>query len=545
MPVKRPGPLSAHTSPISLIFFPEGRSFFNAGKSAVSWLNSLRRNDFTFPSASTATISLDLTGAIADNNEGNLYPGFTLAFSTGSTIDPMVVTGVVRDCNTLQPVSGATVMLYKDLTDSAVFLSRPDAAVKTDDWGFFALRNVADTLYRLYAVKDAAGTNMYDPDNDRIAFIDTIIRPVIVASDTLRELLKYDMKDTVKCMARREEHELLLFREKPVKQMIVNKVRTDERSAYITFMASDARIDSLWLRGFPAGRLITQFNATRDSLELWLNDRRRRLPDTLHLFVDYLKSDSTGIPTPFTEHVRLAQEGGTAKRGASRSSRRDLRKEDTTCVVKVSADPKTVEQYGFLFEFKYPLIYESFDSVRLTAVNPRQQEEAMTFTVTRDSLNLRQYTLMPDGVLQPGYEYVLKVPHRGFRDITGFYNDSTQVKVSLPKDDKLSSLSLVLSGVARRYIVDLLNEKRDKVLLSYVVDEDRTLLFPYLAKGNYSIRITEDRNRNGVVDTGNLLAHRQPELVKFYRLRDGSYVLSIPEGTDLEQRIDLAKLFGE
>ena len=37
------------------------------------------------------TYTLDISGAIADNNEGNMFPGFTTVFSTGHTIDSMVV----------------------------------------------------------------------------------------------------------------------------------------------------------------------------------------------------------------------------------------------------------------------------------------------------------------------------------------------------------------------------------------------------------------------------------------------------------------------
>ena len=143
----------------------------------------------------------------------------------------------------------------------------------------------------------------------------------------------------------------------------------------------------------------------------------------------------------------------------------------------------------------------------------------------------------------PGYEYKLKVPYRKFRDINGFYNDSTEVKVSLPKDEKLSSLTLNLTGVNNKYIIDLLNEKRDKVLRSYIIEKDAALLFPYLKEGKYSIRITEDLNRNGIVDTGNLLEHRQPEKVRFYKLRDGSFLITIKESTEMEQKIDVAKLF--
>ena len=80
---------------------------------------------------SNTTYTLDLTDAIADNNEGNLFPGYTLVFSTGAKIDSMCLTGLVQDCNTLMPVKGATVLLYKDHSDSAVFLKRPVAAATT------------------------------------------------------------------------------------------------------------------------------------------------------------------------------------------------------------------------------------------------------------------------------------------------------------------------------------------------------------------------------------------------------------------------------
>ena len=94
------------------------------------------------------------------------------------------------------------------------------------------------------------------------------------------------------------------------------------------------------------------------------------------------------------------------------------------------------------------------------------------------------------------------------------------------------------------YVVDLLGEKRDQVLRSFVVESDQVLVFPYLKTGKYSIRLTEDLNRNGRVDTGNYSEHRQPEKVKFYKLRDGTYIINIPESSEMEQKIDVAKLFG-
>ncbi len=488
---------------------------------------------------SAKTYTLDVTNAIADNNEGNMFPGYTLVFSTGDRIDSMMITGTVQDCNTLKPIKGATVMLYKDHADSALFLHRPDAAVKTDEWGFFCLRNIQDTVYRLYALVDENNNNLYESESEKVAFFDTLVTPLLKVNDTLPELQKYDMKDTASCLARKSEYELNIFKEKPTKQMIVNKERVGERTAYITFMAPYAQIDSIWIKGVKPENLITQFNIMQDSLEIWVNDPKEQ-PDTFFLNVSYMKTDSLGLLNSFTEEIKLIK---PKKSAAGKSSQKDIKKEDTTCVVTIDAKPETVEQYGFVFEFKYPLVEEAFDSLTFRYLNPKQQEYTEKYAVVQDSLNLRKYVLRPNLTMLPGYEYFVKVPHRKFKDINGFYNDSTEVKVTLPNDDKLSTMNLKLSNVNNKYIVDLLNEKRDKILRTYVVDKDSTLPFPYLKAGKYSIRITEDVNRNGVVDTGNLLEHKQPEKVLFYKLPDGTSLINILEMTELDQSIDIAEMF--
>ncbi len=487
---------------------------------------------------SNKTYTLDVTNAIGDNNEGNMFPGYTLVFSTGDRIDSMMVTGLVQDCNTLQPLKGATVMLYKDHADSALFLKRPDAAVKTDQWGFFCLRNIQDTLYRMYAIWDENNNNKYEAETEKVAFIDTLIRPVVVVNDSLPELQKYDMEDTLSCLARKTEYELNVFKEKPSTQMIVNKERIGERTAYVTFVAPYAQVDSLWIKGIPQEKIITQFNIVQDSLEIWINDPKPQ-PDTLFLNVKYMKTDTLGMLNSFTEEIKLTK----PRTLPGKSSKKDIKKEDTTAVFTIEAKPETVEQYGFVMEFKYPVVKEAFDSLTFRYLNPKQQEFTEKYTVTQDSLNLRKYIIRPNVDMQPGYEYFLKIPHRKFTDINGFYNDSSEVKVSLPNDDKLSTLSLVLSNVNNKYIVDLLNEKRDKVLRTYIVDKDTTIPFPYLKAGKYSIRITEDLNRNGIVDTGILLEHKQPEKVRFYKLEDGTFLIEIPEMTELEQSIDVMEMF--
>lgn len=484
------------------------------------------------------TYSLSLTNALADNNEGNMFPGFTYVFSTGEQIDSMYITGVVQDCNTLDPVKDATVMLYKDPADSAVFLHRPFAAAKTDDWGFFSIPYIKDTVYRLYAIKDAMGNNIYDPDNDLIAFVDSAVRPVNVVNDTIYELMKFNMKDTLECLARKAEYELNLFREKPSKQFLKNHKRIAERAAYISFNAPNVWIDSLWIKGYRPERIISQFNILQDSLELWVNDRRPA-PDTLHLFVNYRKTDSTGVMKPYLEHLRMTQEGAKPKKRYV--SKKDIKHEDTTCVFTMKAAPETFEREGFRLEFKYPIIWAKFDSLKFRYLNPRQKEFSAKVRIERDSTNLRCYNIIPDVKMQKGYEYFLKIPDRAFRDINGFYSDSLETKVAVPTDEDLSTLNVMMSGVDRKVIVDLFAENGKEVLRSYVVESDAKLVFPYLKEGRYSIRITVDGNRNSIVDTGSLLEHRQPERVVYYKLNGNRYIM-LPKASEIDQSIDFQKL---
>lgn len=487
------------------------------------------------------TYTLDFTGAIADNNEGNMFPGYTYVFTTGDDIDEMMISGTVRDCNSLLPTPGASVFLYKGGADSAIYKEPPFAMAKTDDWGYFCIRNIPDTLYRLYAVTDDNNNKLYDAGSELVAFISGEIRPAKVVNDSLPEVIKYDMKDTLACRARPSEYYLNLFREKPSQQYIRNSGRTSDRASFISFMAPGAHIDTMWIAGVPAERLITQFNIERDSLEIWVNDRRS-MPDTFHLWVNYLKTDSLGVPAPFTEEVKLLN---PVPARTARRNRRDLQHNDTICQVKVMAEGESVENKGILLEFKDPIVTAAFDSARFWSINPRQVEEDLTFTYERDTNNLRIYRIIPKVEYRTGFEYRMKFPERCFRDINGFWSDSLDVKFSLPTDDKLSNVTLHFSASeGRKYIVDLLDESKTKIVRQSIIDTDTTLVFKYLPKGNYCLRLTEDVNRNSIVDTGDIISGRQPEQVLFFKLSEDNEIIEIPDAAEIEQDIDLAVLFG-
>lgn len=506
------------------------------GKSVVvSFKDSLAPN---------TTYTLDLGQAIADNNEGNLFPKFVYSFSTGDVIDSIYTAGTVVDAISMLAMDKITILFHTDPSDSAVFNLLPVASAKTDIWGYFTVRNIKPGGYRVYAINDKNNNNKYDPAEESIAFLDSIF----VADSVMRPedpaLEFYDVKDTINCISRPSYMQLYLFNEVSSRQFLKNKGREAKRMMYVTFAAPYVKIDSLAISGVSPEKIITQFNVTEDSLAIWINDPKP-VSDTLILTVKYMKTDdSTKQLVSSVEELKMA---APKKKYTKNKFGDNVEVVDTVAKYRLIANPENVEQDGFIFEFDFPLSVAPWDSLKLTYFTAKQQLKTEEYTVTQDSTNIRRYVVKPKNPLQLGNEYVIKLPHRLFFDINGLPCDSLEKKISIPNDDKLSTITLDITDVDGFYIIELISDKRDKTYRTYHIDSAQKLVFPYLSPNKYSIRITEDRNRNGLFDTGSVLEGKQPEKVRLYKFGTGStdqaYILEVPERLELEQTINLSEMF--
>ena len=500
---------------------------------------------FEEPLDSNTTYSLNFGNAIVDNNESNPLPFFTYTFSTGTTIDTMMLSGNVYDYATLLPVEGATVSLYHNAKDSSVFNDLPAAVTKTDKWGYFVVRNIKNVPYRVYTIKDENNNNKYDPGLELVGFLDSLYTPNVIMEKGMPQLGIYDMKDTLACMSRPSEIELVMFPEKTTKQYIRDYKRVSERGSYIKFGAPNVQIDSFSIKGIKSSRVLQQLNATKDSLCFWIKDGSM-IDDTLFVGIKYLKSDSLNNLVPTAENLKFILHKALRNKDKSNDrSKQDNKEKKRKDLLELSlkATPETLDQDGFVLEFPEPLLVAKQDSLRFTMIDPKQQKFNAPYTFTRDTADLKRYILMPVDEFKKGNEYELFIHQFAFKDIYGNTNDSTMLKVSLPNDEKLSSIAMQLTNVDTKYIIELVNDTRDKIFRRYTVTKDSTLLFPYLKEGDYSIRITQDLNANGRLDIGDVLAGKLPEKVRLYRLPGGEAIIKVGERMDIEQSVDLKELF--
>lgn len=483
------------------------------------------------------TYTIDFGQALADNNEGNLAPRYVYTFSTGNEIDSMYFTGQVFDCQTLNPSPKILVAAYTDLSDSACFNVYPDAASRTDDWGFFYLRNIKPIPYRIIAFTDEDGDSKYNPDADMVAFLDELYTPTAVVNDTIYELQGFDMKDTVCCNKRETMVKLPLFKGLQSVQYVQNYGRRNEKCGFIKFSAADVQINSMDFYGIDSTDVLIQFNPAHDSLDFWITSKYK-LDDSLIVRLNYMKTDSTGVLVATSEPLAMGMPTDSVLLKAIKEHEKD-----TTFKLTITSTNETVEQEGIVIETEYPVINFCLDSVKFIETNPKNQTEEKPYKFIRDTTDIRRFIIMPETQLTIGYTYELQIPAGTFTNMYGLPSVAESVKISLPNDENLSSITLNMTGVDSRYIVELVNDKRDKVYRKFTIDGDCKLSCPYLKQEKYAIRVTQDRNRNGIFDMGNLLERKQPEAVRIFIFSDGNDFMELPERMDIEQEIDIMTLF--
>lgn len=123
------------------------------------------------------TYVFNFAKAIKDLNEGNRAKDLLYVVSTGNYFDSLELSGNVKMAKTGKPDSTLSVMLYKNLEDSAVMKERPTYITRVDSTGTFFFRFLSAGKYRLYALKDEGGSYMYNGEQI-FAFADS---PIVVS----------------------------------------------------------------------------------------------------------------------------------------------------------------------------------------------------------------------------------------------------------------------------------------------------------------------------------------------------------------------------
>ena len=501
-----------------------------------------------------ATYTIDFSDAIRDLNEGNILDGFAIDFSTGQTRDSLVISGMLFEARTLEPAQGMIVGVYSNLADSAITTLPFDRIAKTNQYGQFVIRNLAEGTYNIFAVNDINRDYHWDRSED-VAFYDLQITPTIekiVVTDTLRASNGLDsivMREGVRYLP----NDLLLtwFNENYKSQYLKTYNRQDSTRIYFEFGApADTFPIITMVNGPRAGRKLDEVavlnhSGLRDTLTYWLADREVMRVDTLLLETKYLRTDTLDQLTWTTDTLKFVNKSEPVKEDKDKKKKKKGEDEAVNSIAEpeitfldfnMSSRGNQDINKPLLFMSNQPVDSIKPGSVRLQVMQDTVWTDLGPQAIVRDSLNrLLNFALHHDWI--PSAKYKLTIDSAAITSVYGLWNRPVDAEFTVKGEEEYSTIILNTSGYepGEHLVVQLLNSSDNPVATAEVVGGTAT--FRYLTPGTYYARAFIDRNGNGLWDTGNVAQKIQPEDVYYYPKK-----LNLKKNWDIAQTWNINEL---
>lgn len=487
------------------------------------------------------TYTIDFSNSIQDNNEGNAIDNFAFAFSTGSVIDSMRVSGYVLDSRTLEPMQSVVVGLQSNLADSAFHKEKLQRVALTNDRGQFTIRNVSPGSYHIFALKDLDRDYKFGNPTEDIAFLDSIIVPSIgsrEAADTVYNDL--NEIDTIMRATRPAyfPNDILLsmFNEDRKSQYLANNLRVDSTRISLTFAAASDTLPSLSIVGrndVPDQWYTLERSQTNDTLTYWIRPTHLVSADTLMVATTYLRTDTASNLSWGTDTLKFTFQRQKAKKKKKNEETDSL--EQIRFMELLPLANGTQEVYApLLLQTGTPIERYSREAFHLQR---KLQNDTTFYPAEIKSIALRDSTLSRRDLMlkvdwEPGAAYTLAVDSLAMTDIYGLQTKPLKVDFNVRKMEEYGNIVFNIPAVRDSAIVELL-DGTDKVVLHTPVKSHRAELLNLLP-GKYYARLFIDRNGNGKYDTGNYDMHLQPEETVYY-----PGAINLKKNWDVEQTWDI------
>ena len=482
----------------------------------VNLLDSLKAN---------TTYTIDFSDAIVDNNEGNPLGNFTFTFSTGTQIDTMEVSGTVLDASNLEPIKGILVGLHSNLNDSAFTKLPFDRVARTDSRGRFSIRGVAPGKYRIYGLMDADQTFTFNQKSEVIAFNDSLIIPRMeerIRMDTAWvDSLTYDIVERKYMHYLPDDLILRAFKEFNYSQYLIKSERLVPQKFTFYFAGQADTLPTLKGLNFDErDAFVIEKNPRNDTIHYWVKDSLLFKQDTLAISLTYLYTDTLNQLVSRTDTLNLVSKQKYKKEEPEKKKKKKKKDEEDEpeptkfLPVNVGA-PSSMDVYGSIsLTFDEPIA--RFDSA---AIHLKEKVDTLwkdiPFEFEQDSLNLKRFNLYYDW--EPGNEYEFSVDSTAFHGIYGLFTDKIKQGFKVRKLEEYASITFLVTGADSTAFVELL-DAQDKVVRRRRLTDGGYADFYFLNPGKYCARLVNDRNGNGIWDTGNFEKGEQPEEVYYYNM---------------------------
>lgn len=477
-------------------------------KSSIKYKHTIKKNklviSFEAPFADSTTYSLNFFNGITDITEKNPAENLTLAFSTGSYIDSMVVSGSVTNLFTQKSSKDFTVGLYP-INDTLSYLTdNPTYFTTTDGEGKFYLQYIKSGKYKIISFMDENKNLLLDPETEGHGFL----------SDTIKLFITDSIQYTIRTQ---------LINIKPIQFINARPI-----AQYIE-LKYNREIDTYSIS--PDSTYSTIIGEKKDAIRIF-KPSSYNYNDSVRFIITSLDSLSNSTTDTITS-VFL-------------ESRRALPKFNSSFVSQ--ANKELANNQRIKVKFSKPII--SLDTSKLSFIkdstfsysihpilnwNHNKTELEILTNINIDSLlssliktlpidttvldstqnQFSSQSSLPLKSLVTSSNYTLEfaIEKGAFISIE---NDTIKRKTLAYKTNEkkpYGTVNIELSTSYEKYTLQLLSSN-DQV--KYQMSNEQMISFSKVTPGTYSIRILIDSNKDGQWSYGNILKNIEPEPVYIY-----------------------------
>ncbi len=435
------------------------------GKSIViKWNDTLKQN---------TTYNVVFADAIKDYNEGNILNLYQYSFSTGSQIDTLQLSGILRNSETTQPEKGVFVFLYTQNEDSLPKKVRPTYLTKTKNDGTFNFQNIKEGQYKIFALKDINSNLLFDLPNEGIAFASDLVSP-----DTLR---KYPLSYFVTADSIQSIQSILNY-QKGLYTLPLKLPCKSEKSVKSTLL-------------YPGNmEHYLKMNTTLDTMSYYFFED---FSDSVVVKIDIPEFNSSDTVTffPYKAPYRPGRSKVESKLGIQYANSGEL-------------------YQNLSLHFSFPIKpNHNIETIIIKTGKEKNDTLVERFQISGTLLN--SFTVPYHFEPKESYEILFK--DSLFYGWDGTTNDSLTIKFTTKteRDYGTLTMSYIVPEGELNYVIWLIDPTNKKVQTD-MISKTTSIKYDHLVPGNYKIKVIKDQNGNGKWDTGNYDKKIQPEQILFF-----------------------------
>ena len=411
------------------------------------------------------------TDVVDVNNKNRMTNSYSFSFATGDKIDKRSIDGKVYG----KDAEGTLIFAYKYSDDTTKYLAKkPDYLSQIGKDGTYKLNGLAESVYRVFAVKDQFRDLLFQADQDLIGIPSKEIS--LTDTDSSYSGLNF-----------------FLMKVDTVRPRLLGTVMTDMNHLVITL---SEECDS-------ASYAVNNFQIIDStSNEVYPIDFSYRNKVKKEEFVLVHKN----ILNAENDYFLLAKElrdleGNIYKNEISSFVVSD--KPDTTAIKLVKTEPGR----NGITDFKNPEVLLFFDD----AIDNKQIKNAIQFTDTSKNKIGFNISFVDDATLsikseielKPDKNYEIKIDLNYFSDAAGNKIDSTFIlKFQTITGVEFTGISGKVSTSKNNVIVVLQDAKDAKKFFTAVPDKTLAYSFARIDAGTYSMWIYSDKDSSRTFDKG-------------------------------------------